>query len=341
MTETTVSAAPPTTRGSDFARLSERVKQAGLLDRRPGFYSIRIGLVVAAYAGAWSMFAVLGDSWYQMLIAAALAVVFAQVALVAHDLAHRQVFATRRSSETAGLMAGNLAIGMSYGWWMDKHTRHHANPNHEDHDPDVSPDILIWSVEQARAATGLPRVIGRIQAYLFFPLLLLEGLNLHVSSARALSRRGVRHRALEIVLFSTHVVAYCATVFAVLSPGKALAFIALHQALFGLYLGCTFAPNHKGMPMATDDMDFLRKQVLTSRDVSGGRFMDLALGGLNHQIEHHLFPSMPSANLRRAKPLVRQFCAEIAVPYSETGLVSSYRLALRHLHQVGGPLRRG
>ncbi|NUP30938.1 MAG: acyl-CoA desaturase [Streptomycetaceae bacterium] len=339
MTETIAASTPITVRGSDFARLADRVRRAGLLDRRPGYYVVRIGLVVAAYAAAWTSFALVGDSWLQLVVAAALAVVFAQVALVAHDLAHRQVFATRRPSEIAGMIAGNLGIGMSYGWWMDKHTRHHANPNHEEHDPDVSPDILIWSADQARSATGVARYVGRVQAYIFFPLLLLEGLNLHVSGARALRRGGQRHRGVEIVLFAAHVVGYFAVVFAVLPVGKAIAFMAVHQALFGLYLGCTFAPNHKGMPMATDDLDYLRKQVLTSRDVSGGALMDVALGGLNHQIEHHLFPSMASVNLRKAKPLVRDFCAEIGVPYHETGLVESYSIALRHLHQVGAPLR--
>ncbi|NUT34851.1 MAG: acyl-CoA desaturase [Hamadaea sp.] len=330
---------PPVGRGSDFARLSERIKKAGLLDRRPGYYTLRIGLVVAAYAGAWAAFGLLGDSWWQLAVAAALAVIFAQVALVAHDLAHRQVFAARRPSEIAGLLAGNLGIGMSYGWWMDKHTRHHANPNHEDHDPDVSPEILIWSTDQARSATGAARIIGRHQAYLFFPLLLLEGLNLHVSSGRALRRRELRHRGAEIALFTIHVLGYLGVVFAMLPVGKALAFIAIHQGLFGLYLGCTFAPNHKGMPMATDDMDYLRKQVITSRDVSGGRFVDLMLGGLNHQIEHHLFPNMPTPHLRRAKPIVRAYCAEIGVPYAESGLIASYRQALTHLHRVGAPLR--
>ena len=99
-----------------------------------------------------------GDSWWQLLIAAFLAVVFAQIALVAHDLAHRQVFRSRRPSEIAGLIAGNLGIGMSYGWWMDKHTRHHANPNHEDLDPDVIPDILVWSKRQAAGEPGLAQV---------------------------------------------------------------------------------------------------------------------------------------------------------------------------------------
>lgn len=324
---------------SDYARLSERVKRAGLLDPRPRYYAFRIGLVLLAYMGLWAFFVLLGDSWYQTIVAVAAGVLFAQVALVAHDLAHRQVFRARRHAEIAGLIAGNLAIGMSYGWWMEKHTRHHANPNHPDEDPDVAPDILVWSADQARASTGIPRFIGRIQAYLFFPLLLLEGVNLHVASARALRRGPLRHRRTETALLAAHLLIYSGVVFLTLPLGKALLFMAIHQAVFGLYLGCTFAPNHKGMLMPDQKLDYLRKQVLTSRDVTGGRLLDVALGGLNHQIEHHLFPAMPSPNLRHAKPIVREFCAEIGVPYHEAGLFSSYRQALTHLHRVGAPLR--
>src|SRR5690606_40173331 len=79
---------------------------------------------------------------------------YGQVALVAHDMAHRQVFRRRRASELSGRIAG-ASIGMSYGWWQDKHTRHHANPNTENLDPDIGPDLLVWSPDQARAATGL------------------------------------------------------------------------------------------------------------------------------------------------------------------------------------------
>ncbi len=340
MNLTMVPQAPAACAGSDFALLSERIGRAGLMQRRPVYYALRIAAVATAYVASLTAFVLAGDSWVQVIVATVMAVVFAQTALVAHDLAHRQVFRSRRRSQIAGLIAGNLGIGMSYGWWMDKHTRHHANPNHEERDPDVAPDLLVWSADQARAAKGLPRFIGRWQAYLFFPLLLLEGLNLHVASGRALLlQRTMRGRKTEILLLAAHVIGYLGLVFAVLPVGKALLFIAIHQGLFGLYLGCTFAPNHKGMPMAHEGMDFLRKQVLTSRDVTGGRLMDAALGGLNHQIEHHLFPSMPSPNLRRAKPIVRQFCAEIGVPYQESGLIDSYRQALRHLYEVGAPVR--
>ncbi|GAB2947707.1 acyl-CoA desaturase [Micromonospora polyrhachis] len=338
-----LAAKPEVRQASDYSQLLRRINAARLLDRRPGYYTARLSLVGGLFVGGWVAFFLVGDSWWQLLVAVALAVLFAQIALVAHDLAHRQVFRGRGASGVAGRIAGNLAIGMSYGWWMDKHTRHHANPNHEELDPDVAPDILVWSTDQARASRGLPRFIGRWQAYLFFPLLTLEGFNLHVSSVRALLRPGMKGRGLETALLFAHFVGYLAALFLVLSPGKALAFLFVHQALFGVYLGCTFAPNHKGMPTMKegDNLDYLRRQVLTSRNVRGGWLVDAALGGLNYQIEHHLFPNMPTPHLRRAQPIVRKFCAERGIPYEETGLVSSYRRALSHLHAVGAPLRRG
>ncbi|MGN9842008.1 fatty acid desaturase family protein [Nonomuraea sp. H19] len=330
-------------RGSDFAKLSRRIAQAGLLDKRPGYYTARIGLVAGLFAGSWALFAAVGDSWWQVLVAVLLAVAFAQVTLLAHDLAHGQISRSRRTSRIAGLLVGNLAVGLSYGWWMDKHTRHHANPNHEDHDPDVSPDALLWSVNQAETARGFPRLIGRWQAFLFFPLLTLEGLNLKVASFRALRRKSLKGRKAEGLLLVAHVLTYAGAVFLVLPPGKALLFLAVHQACYGIYLGCTFAPNHKGMPVLTaeDELDFLRRQVLTSRNVRGGRLINTALGGLNYQIEHHLFPSMPSANLRKAQPIVREYCESIDVDYVQCGLVESWAQAMRHLHEVGRSLRGG
>jgi fatty acid desaturase len=95
------------------------------------------------------------------------------------------------------------------------------------------------------------------------------------------------------------------------------------------------------MPTLTDadQLDFLRRQVLTSRNVRGSRVVDFVLGGLNYQIEHHLFPNMPRPNLRQAQPLVRAFCAQHGLPYVEASLLGSYAEAVRHLHTVGAPLR--
>jgi fatty acid desaturase len=327
------------TSGSDFAELNRRVHAQGLLKRKPSYYALRLTLVGLMVSGGWAAFFLIGSSWWTLLVAAFLAVAFTQLALVAHDLAHRQVFRTKRPSEIVGRLAGNIGVGMSYGWWMDKHTRHHNNPNHDDLDPDVAPEVLIWATKSALGRRGLAAFVTRHQAGLFFPLLTLLGIDLKVSSIKALRAGVVKRPVLESVLLAVHAIAYLAALFVVLSPLQALAFLLVHQALFGVYLGMTFAPNHKGMPHPTGAEDYLRKQVLTSRNVRGGWLVDVALGGLNYQIEHHLFPGMPTPNLRKAQPIVQQYCAEVGVPYEQTGLLQSYRQALAHLHAVGAPLR--
>jgi fatty acid desaturase len=326
-------------RTSDFTTLSKHIRAAGLLDRRPGYYAVRFTLVAALYAGGWAALALTGSTWWALLVAAVLAIAYAQVALVAHDLAHKQVFRGRRGSEIIGMLVGNLGIGMSYGWWMDKHTRHHNNPNHDDLDPDVAPEVLIWATKSALGRRGLKGFITRHQAGLFFPLLTLLAVDLKVASVRALRDGTVKRPRLESALLILHAVGYLSTVLIVLSPLQAIAFLLVHQALFGIYLGMTFAPNHKGMPHPTGDEDFLRKQVLTSRNVRGGWLTDAALGGLNYQIEHHLFPGMPTPNLRKAQPIVQAYCADVGVAYEQTSLITSYRQALQYLHEVGEPAR--
>jgi fatty acid desaturase len=327
--------------GSDFAQLSMRINAAGLMARRPGYYSAKVTLTVAGYLAAWVVFALVGPSWWQLAVGALLAFATTQLAFLGHDFGHRQIFRTRSPSEVAGLLLGNLGVGMSYGWWITKHTRHHANPNHEEHDPDVGIGALHWTAEQAQSRTGVMRLLARWQGWLFFPMLLLEGLSLHAAGITEIIKTPIRHRRWEAVLITAHIVIYLAVVFWLLPVGMAFAFIAVHQALFGFYMGASFAPNHKGMPIPSDDVewDFLRKQVLTSRNVDGGPIVDFMLGGLNYQIEHHLFPSMPRANLRKAQPIVRAYCDELGVSYLSSGLVSSYVQAVGYLNEVGRSTR--
>ncbi|HEX2357977.1 MAG TPA: acyl-CoA desaturase [Micromonosporaceae bacterium] len=332
----------PVRRGTEYSDLMSRVKTAGLLNRRPGYYLIKIAAIGTVFAGGWVAFVLLGDSWWQLAVAALMAAVFTQIGFIGHDAGHRQIFRSRRANYVVGLLHGNLAIGLSYGWWVDKHNRHHAHPNQEGKDPDVAIGALAFTTEQANAKSGrVTRFIARHQRYMFFPLLLLEAVQLHKSSVQAVLRRRLRNRSWEALTLGLHAAGYLTATLLVLSPVKALAFIAVHQALFGLYLGCSFAPNHKGMPMlsADDQADFLRRQVLTSRNVRGGWLIDFTLGGLNYQIEHHLFPSMPRPNLRRAQSLVRAFCQRHGIPYCETTLLRSYAQTLRHMHEVGRPLR--
>jgi len=319
------------------------MREAGLLDRRRGYYVGVIAVIAVVFAAAVAGFVAIGDSWWAIGLAPVFAVLFTQCGFIGHDAGHRQIFTTGRANDVLGYAAGNLAIGLGYGNWVIKHNAHHANPNHEDRDPDIQIPVIAFSTEQAAGRRGLTGFITRHQALLFFPLLLLEGLNMHITSVAAIAGGRVRARRLEAVLLAAHAVLYLGTVFLVLSPGPAVVFILVQQGLFGLYLGASFAPNHKGMPIvsAADQLDPVRKQVLTSRNIRGSWSVDLALGGLNYQIEHHLFARMPRPNLRRAQPLVAAFCARQDISYTETGFVDSYAQTLRHLHTTSAPLRAG
>ncbi len=334
-----VALAPPTRRADedDYLALTRQVREAGLFHRPAWRTTVKTCLVGVLYVAGWAALFVLGDSWYQLLVAAFLAVMFAQVAFLGHAVGHRQVFPSRWPNYLAGLACANLGTGIGYSYWVDKHNRHHGHPNEVGADPDVGPGVICWTAEQAAGRTGLSRSVARHQAALFFPLTCLEAINLHVSSARALRSGRARHRSTEAALLAAHAVGYLSALLFVLSPLRAAAFLVVQQGMFGLYLGCAFAPNHKGMPMPApgQKLGFVRRQVTTSRNVRGGRALDIALGGLNYQIEHHLFPNMPMANLRRCQPVVRAYCLAHDIDYCQTTLVGSYIVALRHLRDVG------
>lgn len=327
---------------NDFTELARSIQSSGLLRRRYGYYWTKLIGAPVVLAGALTLFVLIGDTWWQLLTAVALAILFTQIAMLGHDAAHRQIFVSGRWNDWASMVLGNLLVGMSYGWWQHKHTRHHANPNKMGSDPDIELPVVSVTPDQVdRRAGRYGPVIGWVLAHqgvFFFPILLLEGLSLHASSVRrVLSPAPLRRRPVEIVFLAVRIGGYLGLVFVVLSPGIAAAFLAVQLGLFGVYMGMVFAPNHKGMPLVPADakLDFLRRQVLMSRNVRGSRFLDVVMGGLNHQIEHHLFPSMPRPHLRAASGMIKAYCVAHDVRYTETGLWESYRIVTRYINRVG------
>ena len=320
-----------------FVELSIRIREAGLMARRPAHFAIKATLTLAAFVAGWVALSVVGDSWWVLAIAALLGVVSTQVVFFGHDAGHHQISNGRRGNRAVGLVAGNLLTGLSFGWWQPKHGAHHAHPNQVDRDPDIGPGAVAFTSSVAAGRGRVGRVAARWQAWTFFPLLSLEGIGLRVSSVRALAKRRDRGALLEASLILVHTALYLTLVFTLLPPVKGLVFIAVQQGIFGIYLGATFAPNHKGMPAIGRDerIGFAQRQVLTARNVSGGRLVTYLLGGLNYQIEHHLFPKLPMANLVKVQPWIRSFCVEHGLSYHQESLVGSYRTTLRHLAAIG------
>jgi fatty acid desaturase len=326
---------------TDYAELSRRIQAEGLLRRRYAYYWCRIVGLVSVFAAIWVAFAFVGNSWFQLVLAGLLAAVVTQFGFLGHDGAHRQIFASHGWNEWVARILSGAFAGLSYSWWSSKHNRHHGSPNQEGKDPDIAPGALAFTPSIAAERTGFGAVFAQYQGYLFFPLLLLEGLNLHVASVISLTKRDPlkkgHGRKVELALVLLRLGGYVAVLMLFLPFGKAVAFFGVQMGLFGLFLGGSFAPNHKGMPIVpkTAKIDFMRRQVLMSRNINPGPLTDFAMGGLNYQIEHHLFPSMPRPNLRRAQPIVRSFCHEQGITYTQVPLLTSYGIVIRYLNAVG------
>jgi len=318
--------------------LLHTVRNLGLLGRRTGFYWMVFSILVVATAAAATGFVLLGNTWYQLLIAAALGIIFTQFAFLAHEASHRAVFKSGKANDRAGRILANLFVGISYAWWMTKHSRHHANPNVIGKDPDIEPDFIVFREEDAAKVSRIGALVTRKQGYFFFPLLMFEGFNLHVQGFKTVfGKHKVDSRAVEITMLVTRVVLYVAVIFFFLPLGMAFAFIGVQLAVFGVYMGASFAPNHKGMPQlpAESKVDFLRRQVLTSRNIRGGTFIDTYMGGLNYQVEHHLFPNMARPHLRKAQEITKEYCLSHNIKYTETGVFESYGIVIEYLNRVG------
>jgi fatty acid desaturase len=321
-----------------YSEVSQVVRETGLLRRTPWFYSILGTVLLLALGGAVTGFILLGDSWFQLLIAGALGIILTQFAFLTHEAAHRTVLTSGPANDRLARILAAGVVGISHSWWVNKHTRHHANPNRVGKDPDIEVDTVSFLEEDAATARGLRALITRRQGWLFFPLLTLEGLNLHALGLKHLFGRGqVKARYTELALVFLHFTVYLGALFWLLPIGMAFAFLGVQLAVFGVYMGASFAPNHKGMPVIERDakLDFFTKQVRTSRNISGGWWATWLMGGLNYQIEHHLFPSMPRPHLARAREIVREQCAAVGVPYTETTLWRSYGIVIDYLNRVG------
>jgi len=213
------------------------------------------------------VFFVTRNPWVVVPNAVALAVISGQLGFQLHDAGHHQMFRARWKNTAVGFVTANLLLGMSYGWWVQKHNRHHANPNHVVRDPDIHNPAIAYTWEQALGRSGLRRLLARYQAFLFFPLLGFLAWSMHMAGAAFLARRRSRSRSLEVVALLAHAAAYVGVLVFALGLWKALLVIAIHKAVGGFYLASVFAPNHKGMPQTGDEskLDFLRSQVVTSR----------------------------------------------------------------------------
>jgi len=332
---------------SNYTELLARVKAAGLLKKKPSFYIIRLAVISVASASLWSAGALLALSQIPepaviaiaFVIAGGLGVLGAQYGFIAHEAAHRQIFHNNKLNDWAGLLLSNLFAGLSYGFWMRKHNKHHQKPNQIGQDPDIAIRVLSFTVESRNEKRGLERWVSNRQGCLFPFLLFLTGFDLLLDSFSALGRkdRPIGTRILEFALMTVRQTAPYVILGLMFGWLWAIALWVFMMMIFGFFMGAAFAPNHKGMPLVPRDakIDFFERQVLTSRNIRGSWLKDNLMGGLNYQVEHHLFPSMARPYLKRAHAIVSAYCADKNISLVEMGLISSYKAIIVYLNRVG------
>src|ERR1700731_63327 len=302
--------------------LRNELERLGLFAPQRGYYLHKFLVSLCLFAVSL-LCLLLGRPWIVFPVACLLAFAGTQLGFLGHDLGHRQVFRNARKDDTLGLLVMNLLLGFSYGWWTRKHNEHHANPNNLDLDPDIRFPVIAFTPSQAEKARWPFTYIIRFQALFFLPLLLFLTVSMWRDSFAFLVSSGKSaRRTVEILLIAAHLLWYWCLVIGTLGVASGIAFIVLHHAAFGLYLGLSFATNHKGMVMLDSSVHLgsLERQVITTRNLKAGPVVDFVFGPLGAQIEHHIFPDLPRNQLRKAAGSVKSYCASRSIPYHETGV---------------------
>lgn len=330
-----------------FAQVLNQVRDAGYLKKKPSFYIIRLIAISIIASALWTgagflAWAAADNLWWMVLafaLVALLGIMSAQYGFIAHEASHRQIFRNNKVNDWTGLVLANLFAGLSYGFWLRKHNKHHQRPNQIGEDPDIAIRVLSFTTESKLAKKGIERWFSDRQGYLFPLLLLFTGFDLLLDSVAGLGRkdRPLGIRVLEFSLMMIRQFAPYVALAIMFGPIWAIAMWFVMMMSFGFFMGAAFAPNHKGMPLIEKDskLDFFSRQVLTSRNIKGNWLKDNLMGGLNYQVEHHLFPSMARPYLRKAHAIVAEYCRRNDITLVEMNLMASYKVIMQHLNKVG------
>ena len=318
--------------GHAYARLRAEVLAAGILNRSPSFY---LPLILVTFVGyGLSIWAIVSFDAYLPLALACLSFSFftVQQAGLLHDGGHRAVFESTRLNDVLGFVS-SAVIGMVFANWKKRHNAHHARPNQMDLDPDLEIPFIALTKELLRSKDDLQRRLGRWQVFYYYPLGSLVAFSNRLGSLSYFIRNPSRQNLWRLCVYLPAMVALFVLPFVIFPPEKALFVFFLVHLSTGIYLANCFAPNHKGMMLVERDaqLSFIEQQVTTSRNVSGGVITNVILVGLNHQVEHHLFPSCPRNKLPLLKPYVLSTCEELGLPYVDESFIETNRSILRKL----------
>nr|Q9LEN0.1 RecName: Full=Bifunctional delta 6-fatty acyl acetylenase/desaturase; Short=CpAcet6 [Ceratodon purpureus]CAB94992.1 delta 6-fatty acetylenase [Ceratodon purpureus] len=328
----------------DYRDMRAEFVREGLFKSSKAWFLLQTLINAALFAASIATICYDKSYWAIVLSASLMGLFVQQCGWLAHDFLHQQVFENRTANSFFGYLFGNCVLGFSVSWWRTKHNIHHTAPNEcdeqytpLDEDIDTLP-IIAWSKE-ILATVESKRILRvlQYQHYMILPLLfmaryswtfgsLLFTFNPDLSTTKGLIEKGT-------VAF--HYAWFSWAAFHIL-PGvaKPLAWMVATELVAGLLLGFVFTLSHNGKEVYNESKDFVRAQVITTRNTKRGWFNDWFTGGLDTQIEHHLFPTMPRHNYPKIAPQVEALCKKHGLEYDNVSVVGASVAVVKALKEI-------
>jgi len=282
--------------------------------------------ILAGYAAAYAT--LLGDPGLGVRALAIVALAFFSVhaGFLAHEAVHGAISRNRLVTGFVGQIFNTLLTALCYSYFCHIHRRHHPHCNNRLRDPDMQSGFFSMYVQSAREKRGLGALVSRHQSVLIWILVWLQGFTLKIDSLQFL-RGNPRATRVDQALVLLHFALWFVPPVMALGFATALSNYLLMTLLIGPYLGTIFLVNHIGTRVIEPDesISFFEQELTVTRNLGASRLDDFLFGGLNNHIEHHLFPSMPTAGLRRARAITREFCGRHGLVYREMSWLAAAR----------------
>jgi fatty acid desaturase len=275
---------------------------------------------------------------YAMLACLPIALVLAQFAFLGHDAGHRALHRSGFWRGVLGQLCMTVVTGMAFEEWFERHSAHHRHCQDEQQDPDMDVSVVVSLTQGAlQGRRGIARLCARLQHWHVWLLSLLFAHSQRHTSQWGVLLRPLRfHRDMAVLML--HALLWFGLPCWLLQVEVSRAVLVYGVPLFvlGPYLATIFWLNHIGMPLLRPGapISFLEHQAATSRTVLSPRTMDWFFGGLNYQIEHHLFPQVPSIRLAQVQPVVQATLKAADVPYNGLGFRESVHAVAAHFRQI-------
>ncbi|GAQ79919.1 Sphingobase-D8 Desaturase [Klebsormidium nitens] len=341
-------AAPPSKMLQEYRQLAKDLESSELFQTRPSFYLSKALVIAALFALVVAGVTLTSSPWVHLASGLLLGLFWQQCAFVGHDTGHLSITRTRSLDNLIGLFVGNVCTGIGILWWKRTHNVHHIACNNVQYDPDIQ-HIPLFAVSEKYFASlysfyhkrqmnfdRAARVLVSYQHWTFYPIMAVARWNLWAQTwILLLSGPHTPDKTAEIAALMVFYGWLASLMSFIPSWPVRIGFLCAAVALSGI-LHVQICLSHFPMPVYDGHVatkDYVQMQLDGTMDIDCPTWLDWFHGGLQFQVEHHLFPRLPRHNLRRVKGTLRAFCKKHGLRYTSVPFWEANRLIIKCLRQ--------